>query len=387
MKHKQMQDSHTKAPQIVTFSREYNFSKFQEVDIKPVFGRKWVTNGINNVNYKTFLDAYDDSPTNRSIINAFVSYTYAEGLMDLNGQDLDKYISQEDVLLACLDLKIFGGFTLQVIWNSNELDKQPLKLEYIPIYKLGINYDVDGNDVEVDGYWYSWDWLQRGRYRPELMHKFTGDYKGQDLEIIMVRRPASAPFFPVPNYLPGVPWAQIEGELANAGKNHFINSMSDITLINVNSGRQATSELARSEADKLRSKVVGTENQSTVHVVFNESAETATTIDRISPPDLNNQNVFYGEEAERKLIQAHSAPAILFAGSNQGSGFSSNADEIEIQTKALYRRHINPDRKIFTNGLKQFFDIIDSKIKLDFKDFESETKLDTNEEDANKIIT
>jgi hypothetical protein len=42
-------------------------------------------------------------------------------------------------------------------------------------------------------------------------------------------------------------------------------------------------------------------------------------VDRISPPELNQQNVFYAEEAERKLIVAHSAPPVLFAGSN-GSG-------------------------------------------------------------------
>jgi hypothetical protein len=51
-------------------------------------------------------------------------------------------------------------------------------------------------------------------------------------------------------------------------------------------------------------------------------------VDRISPPELNQQNVF-AEEAERKLIVAHSAPPV-FAGSNNGSGFSSNADEIAV---------------------------------------------------------
>jgi hypothetical protein len=52
-------------------------------------------------------------------------------------------------------------------------------------------------------------------------------------------------------------------------------------------------------------------------------------VDRISPPELNQQNVFYAEEAERKLVVAHSAPPVLFAGSNNGSGFSST-DEIAV---------------------------------------------------------
>jgi hypothetical protein len=45
-------------------------SAYQPIDIKPLYGRKWVTNGVNNINFKTYKDAYDDSPTNASI-NAF----------------------------------------------------------------------------------------------------------------------------------------------------------------------------------------------------------------------------------------------------------------------------------------------------------------------------
>jgi hypothetical protein len=40
---------------------------------------------------------------------------------------------------------------------------------------------------------------------------------------------------------------------------------------------------------------------------FNDESDEAVVVDRISPPELNQQNVFYAEEAERKLIvaQAH----------------------------------------------------------------------------------
>jgi len=138
--------------------------------------------------------------------------------------------------------------------------------------------------------------------------------------------------------------------------------------------------LAKKEADKVREKTIGSDNKGRVLVSFNEGAEEALVIDRISPPELNQQNVFYSEEAERKLIVAHSAPPVLFSGSNQGSGFSSNADERAVAIKDLYRRHINPSREIILNGLQKVFDIIDNSIVLDFKDFEEETNLDTNKE-------
>jgi hypothetical protein len=361
-------------------------SAFQPIDIKPTFGRNWILNGDNGINFKTYKDAYDDSPTNASIINAFVNYIYGEGLIDTaeEPQDLSVYISEEDTLLMCQDYKIYGGYSGQVIWDDNDGDKKPLRIEYLPIYKLGVNYDF--LTAVIDGYWYSWNWDKLYTYRPVMYPIFTGAYKGNDLELLVIRRPTAEAFFPVPDYLSGIPWAQVEGELGNAGKQHFKNAMSDITVINYNQGRQATAELAREEAAKVRAKVVGTDNQSSVIVSFNEGAEEAVVVDRISPPELNQQNVFYSEEAERKLIVAHSAPPILFQGSSAGSGFSSNADEIKVATNSLYRRNINPSRKVILNGFSSVFKLIDKAIKLDFADFEEE-KLEEKKEEVKETVS
>lgn len=372
--------ANTVSNNVHVFQGEVKMSAFQPIDIKPLYGRKWITNGINNINFQTYKSAYDDSPTNASIINAFVNYVYGDGLVDkLKGEtSIKSIISQEDVLLMVQDYKTYGGYSGQVIWNAatNTKDKKPLKIEYMPIYKLGVNYDGEN---KVDGYWYSYDWTNRGRYKAALYPNFTGKYKGNDLEILYVRRPTAEPFFPIPDYLAGIPWAQVEGELANAGKQHFKNVMSALTVINYNNGRITDNDAAKVEADKVRNKVVGTENQSSVIVSFNDGAEEAVVVDQLHPPELNQQNVFYSEEAERKLIVAHSAPPILFSGGNTGSGFSSNADEIAVATKGLYRRHINPMREIILNGLQSVFSIIDTKIVLDFYDFKEEETITTVE--------
>ncbi len=351
------------------FEGKMLMSAYQPVDIKPVYGRKWVTNGINNINYQVYKNAYDDSPTNSSIINAFVSYIFGEGLIAKDGRNIDSLISQEDALMICHDYYTYGGYSVQIIWSKLHT---PLKVKYIPVYKLGVNYDQQ--KIEVDGFWYSWDWSQRARYPASLYPKFTGEYNGNNLEILMVRRPTAEPFFPVPSYLSGIPWAMVEGELANAGKNHFKNAMTALTVINYNNGRISDPVLAKKEADRIRDKAVGTDNQGATLVSFNDGAEESVTVDQLHPPELNQQNVFYSEEAERKIIVAHSAPPVLFSGSNQGSGFSSNADEIAVVTKGLYRRHINPIRGVILKGLESIL-----KIELDFKDFEEETEITSAE--------
>ena len=372
-----MADSHTKGLQTFAFEGErQDFSKFLPIDIKPTFGTDWILNGENNGNYKVYRDAYDDSPTNSAIINAYVSYLYGEGLINENDNTkLSRYISDEDILLICHDFKTYGGAMVQVIWDSST--KKPIRLKYSPVYKFGVKYNMQ--TLDVDGYWFSYDWTSRFRYAPTFYPRFTGNYIGNNLEMLLIRQPTAEPFFCVPDYKSGIPWAMVEGELANGAINHFRNGLTAMTIINYNQGRQESTELARKEADKVRKMATGSENQSNVIVSFNDSVEESVTVDQLHPPELNQQNVFFAEEAERKLIVAHSAPPILFSGSNGGNGFSSNADEIAVATKMLYRKKINPMREILTSGLKRVFDLIDSEIKPWFKDFDEETKLENND--------
>lgn len=368
------------------------FSKHQPLDIKPQFGYQntWFCNGTNNGLYQRYKDAYDDSPTNQSIINGVVSYLFGDGLVNLKDfadaknptiEEIEKsqgklsqWISQEDAQLIMHDYKLYGGYAVQIIYSYA---KVPLRIEYVPIYKLAIGFEENTNTIK--GYWFCWDWKNTMRYRPVFYPKFTGEFKENYLEIQVVRRPTAEPFFPVPDYFPGIPWAEVEGEIGNAANKHFKNAIGDITVINYNSGKMSSKELAKTEADAVRKKYCGTDNESAVIVSFNDGPEEAVIVDRVSPPEINQQNVFYAEEAERKLIVAHSVPSILFAGTNAGSGFSSNADEMEVATKVLYRRHINPGRKRVVMGLQPIFNLIpDLTCQLDYIDFKEENNLDNN---------
>jgi hypothetical protein len=68
--------------QITFFTRvQSKWVRTNRLTLSLLYGRKWVTNGVNNVNFKTYKDAYDDSTYKQQYINAFVNYVY-EGLID-----------------------------------------------------------------------------------------------------------------------------------------------------------------------------------------------------------------------------------------------------------------------------------------------------------------
>jgi hypothetical protein len=53
--------------QISFFEGVVKMSAYQPIDIKPLYGRKWVTNGVNNVNLKRIKMRMMMQPDKRSI--------------------------------------------------------------------------------------------------------------------------------------------------------------------------------------------------------------------------------------------------------------------------------------------------------------------------------
>jgi len=141
-------------------------------------------------------------------------------------------------------------------------------------------------------------------------------------------------------------------------------------------------DIKKAKAEKVKQDYTGGSPKHHVVVSYNSDGLDATTIDQVETPNLNQQNVFFAEECERKIIVAHSAPKILFSGSNNASGFSSNADEILVATKEMYRRNINPLRKVVLDGLTKLFKLIDVNVRLEFVDFEEFRRVEDVEQTA-----
>lgn len=330
----------------------------------------WVLNGDNNDYYKYIKKCYENSPTNSSIINSISNYIVGEGLEDLGGKDLSKMISKKDLRLIVLDYKTYGSFAIQILWNTAyELeDKKPIKIKHLPLLKTGLNIN---DEMEVDGYWYCFDWEKRSQFTPKFYSKFDGIYKENDVEILIVGRPSANDFFANPDYQSGLVYAEIESELSNSTISHIQNGFQGGAIINCNSGIPPSEELKQEYKRKIVGQLTGSSNTNKLIVSFNENAEQAMTVERINVAELNDQYESFDLSAEAKLIVAHSVPPILFEGNRSGGGFSSNAEEIQTATQSLYRKVVEPSREVILEGLQDVFNFIDPEVKLAFKDFES----------------
>ena len=205
------------------------FSAFMPTIKDVVYGTKYVLNGKNNENYKMFADAYDDSVTNSACINDITNFIVGEGLFS-EFKDPSIYISDQDVRLLALDLKKQGQAAMQVVFSQGK----PIKILYVPIENTALSVD---RDMEIDGYWYSYDWCNQYKFKPRFFNKFGTDNPDNETQMHIIRRATSEPLFAKPDWFPALKWAQNEGLMSQFSYRDIKNGFSGQKVINWSGGR------------------------------------------------------------------------------------------------------------------------------------------------------
>ena len=347
------------------------FSEYDSGITKPAIGTRYTLNGTNNENFKKYQDAFDDSPTNSFIIKTIVNYLVGDGLVDRAGLiNPHHFLSKQDLRLLCLDFKTTGSAFPQII----NAQKKPIKIKHTPVQRIGLNINIDPKSIdfmEVDGYWYSWDYKEKWKYVPKFIPKFEKRENDNIFEIQHIKQISQEPFFPYPDWFSGIKSARIEAALVDDAINHVLRGFQGKTIINYNNGDMLSDPAKEKIKEEIKANWTGTENADGVTISINETAEQAIIVDTIEPRSRNEQFVTYDEVAEIKLMAAHSAMNILFQRPGS-SGFSNNADEIATATDSLYLGVINPLREVILDYLSEIFTKIEPNCRLDFENFKQE---------------
>jgi len=354
----------------------FEFSAYETGITKPALGTKYTLNGKANENFKKYMDAVDDSPTNSFICKTIINYIVGNGLIDKNNKiNPHSFLSKQDLRMLVTDFKVTGSAFPQIINFQNKV----VKIKHTPVMRVGLNIDIDKKSntfMEVNGYWYSWDFSRPYEFNPSFVPKFDANSTVETYEIQHIKQLSSEPYFPFPDWFSGLKSAKIESALIDDAVNHVLRGFQGKTIININNGDMMDEDAKLKLKNEIKENWTGTENSDGVTVSVNESADQAIVVDTIEPRGRNDQFVTYDETAEIKLMAAHGAMNILFSrpGSN---GFSNNADEIATATDSLYLGIINPMREIILDSLNQIFKKIDPLCDIDFVNFGQENIIES----------
>ena len=346
-----------------------NLASYTKPEVVERNNKEWVEYGTDNDYYQYLIDRFNGSPTNNAIINAVSDLIYGRGIDATDSNKKPEEYAQMRSLINpdCLqkvvsDLKLMGQCAFQIIYSKQ--GRKVAQVEHLPIQLLRAEKMNEEGDIE--GYYYSanWDKLKQGEV-PKRIPAFGTSTESIELLVVRPYRAGYYYYSPV-DYQGGLPYAELEEEVANYHINNIKNGLSPSMLINFNNGVPDEEERMLIE-HKIKDKFGGTSNAGNFILAFNESADLAANIESVPVSDAAQQYEFLSNEAMQKLMVAHRVTSPMLLGIKDQTGLGNNADEIETASLLFDNTVIRPFQNLLCEALKKILAVNDISLDLYFK--------------------
>jgi hypothetical protein len=243
-------------------------------------------------------------------------------------------------------------------------------------------------DGEVEGYYYSKDWtkIRKKGYEPVRIPAFGYGTKGEGLEIYCIK-PYRAGFYyysPV-DYQGGIPYAELEEEVANYHINNIKNGLSPSMLINFNNGVPTEEERELIER-RIVQKFSGSSNSGKFILAFNDNKEMAASIEPVQLSDASEQYQFLADESMRKLMVAHRVTSPMLMGIKDNTGLGNNADELKTASLLFHNTVIRPFQELILDAIDDILAVNGASLNVFFKTLQPlELQADIPEEQKEEL--
>ncbi len=299
--------------------------------LSEVFSQKdWVYYGEGNTYPQWLIGQYNNCAIHKSIVQSKVSQIVGDGLSCENNPMatihlVNKNENIEEVYKKCaLDLVLFGGFALNIIWkrDRNQGIAEIYHLDFSRV-RCGKIEDIDESD-EVKRYYYSPDWTNTRKHKPHEYPSFSKDADDPSQILYVKSYQPSNDYYPSPDYSGALAAIDISIEIQNFHKHNLKNGMMPTLFIGFNNGVPGPEEqsiITRA----LEESYSGTDNGGRAVISFNESKETAPTIESIQPNGSDNYYTTIYEDIIRSILSGHRVSSgELFGISTAGKLGSAN---------------------------------------------------------------
>jgi hypothetical protein len=359
----------THKPKVHNDLRVVNFSTYTSPKISETKNRDWVNYGEDNDYYQYLIDRYNGSATNNAIINGISEMIYGKGLDATDSsRKPDEYaqmksmFSKDCVRKLAYDLKLMGGATMQVIYSKDR--SKIVKVEHFPVETL--RAEKCNEDGDIEAYYYMPDWTKLKPSDKPLRIPAFG-FSKEAIEILFVKpyRAGFKYYSPV-DYQGGLQYAELEEEISNYHLNNIMNGLAPSMLINFNNGVPNEEERSLIE-QRIYQKFSGSSNAGKFILAFNDSAESAASLEPVQLSDAHNQYQFLSDESMRKIMVSHRVVSPMLLGIKDNSGLGNNADELKTASTLMDNTVIRPFQTLLLDAFEEILAFNNITLKMYFK--------------------
>jgi hypothetical protein len=310
-------------------------------DAEKVDRKGWVNYGDQNDFPQYLRDLAHESPVHGSLVVAIGDMIAGKGIQSEQYQaELDALNIDTLTYAAAHDLKLFGGFYIEVIWSNDRTLIS--KLNAIPFEECRIAVNQD-DDSEI-GIFHSYDWAntRKKRNTPEFIPKYNYlTREAEPRQIYWCFTYTGSDTYPRPDYWSAINYIELDKQISIFHINQISNGLFPSTIINFYNG-QATPEQKQQMMMDWENKMSGARNAGKVVMFFNERDQPKTEITPFPVNDADKQYQLMNDTATQKIITAHRVTTPLLFGIRENTGFGSNKDEMATGLEIFNNQVIEP---------------------------------------------
>ena len=331
----------------------------------------WVEYGEDNNYFQYLIDRYNGSPTNNAVVSGVIDMIFGKGIDATDSAknpegylQLRKLIKDSELKKVINDYYLLGNGAFQVIYNRDK--SKIVEVYHMPVECL--RAEKCNEDGEVEAYYYAYDWSAvRSKKKAERIPAFGYGAAEEKVEILYFRPYRSGSYYYSPvDYQGALPYAELEGEVANYHINNIKNGLAPSMIVNFNNGVPPEEERDIIES-QIKQKWGGSSNAGKFILAFNDDANSAASIEPVQLSDAHNQYEFLSRECQQKVLVGHRITSPMLFGVKDQTGLGNNADEIKTAFQLFDNSVIQPKQEQVIAALDQILAFNNIALNLYFK--------------------
>jgi hypothetical protein len=315
--------------------------------------RGWVNFGEANMYPQYLIELQSESPVHGSIVNSISQMIAGQGIVGGN-DTANAYLSglKIDSIVPHIsrDLKLFGGYYLEVIWS---MDRTTIaQVNHLPFENCRLACSDENDDLI--GVWYSRDWsdMRKKKNTPHFIPMFDQETKDAlPKQVIFVHTlKMGSEYYPKPDYIGSVNYIELTRQIGEYHVNNILNGFFPSLIASFNNGIPSLEEQHLIK-NQLQMSIQGAENAGKVLTFFNEERDRGVEFTAFPINDADKQYQFLSEECTKQIMIAHRVTSPLLFGVRDGGGLGSNTDEMRTALFIFQRQVIEPFQRLIEDGI------------------------------------
>ena len=309
----------------------------------------WIQYGDDNLFPQYLIDLYHSSATHNALCTSIAYMIYGDGVFADNVDarlKIQEWGLEDELRKACLDLKIQGGFALEVVYN---IDRTTIsKVRHCPFENIRSG-QVDA-DEEVNYVFYSRDW-DDSSIDPEPVCVFDPEKRNQHPVQILYVKPFSpgSYYYPKPDYIGSINYIELDKEIGTYHINNIKNGLAPSFTIHFKNGVPSQEERNRIRTD-IERQLSGATNAGKFIVTYSDSPDRKPDFEPFPLSDADKQYEFLSTEVSDKIMVGHRVVSSAMFGVKT-AGQLGNTQELETASRLFDKQVVKPYQRILLNAV------------------------------------